>query len=228
MRIFVTRDSGRAVEFDAVVRETHNSSVTVTSHPVEKGSNINDHVRPEPLKLSIEACVSDTPIVEPATQTDGIRGSHTNESLTVQYSQIVAPGVRLPGQQTIAFEALRFDGTLKRVRNVYKDLQEIQADGALCSVRTHGENGIRDYDEMLIVSISAPRSAESGTSVAFSIEMQQVRIVETRKVKPAPKKALKKKGQKPKKEVKAEEKPKQERSFSKAFVKAVAAGVSGG
>ena len=47
---------------DCTVTETHTATSTVTEHPVESGANITDHIRPDPVQLSITGIVSDTPI----------------------------------------------------------------------------------------------------------------------------------------------------------------------
>lgn len=51
------------VQFDAVVSERHELSADVTSHPVEKGSDITDHIRKKPDELSIDGIVTLTPTV---------------------------------------------------------------------------------------------------------------------------------------------------------------------
>lgn len=64
----LTRVSSRSVvlidgfEIDAAVSEEHAFSAEVTAHPVEKGADVADHIRPQPIALSIEGVVSDTPI----------------------------------------------------------------------------------------------------------------------------------------------------------------------
>lgn len=45
--------------FDAVLKTDHTSKVTATSHPIESGANISDHVFAEPAEISIEVGVSD-------------------------------------------------------------------------------------------------------------------------------------------------------------------------
>ena len=58
-------DSGETeiLAFDAVVSLSPEDSVTITDHPVEQGSNITDHARDEPERLSIEGIVSTVPNV---------------------------------------------------------------------------------------------------------------------------------------------------------------------
>ncbi len=51
-----------ALQFDAVVREAHESTMTVTENPVETGVSIADHMYANPLRLSIAAVVTDTPM----------------------------------------------------------------------------------------------------------------------------------------------------------------------
>jgi hypothetical protein len=58
-------DSGETeiLVFDAIVSLSPEDSVTITDHPVEQGSNITDHARDEPERLSIEGIVSTVPNV---------------------------------------------------------------------------------------------------------------------------------------------------------------------
>jgi hypothetical protein len=49
------------LEFDAIIGLTPEDVATLTSHPVERGVNVTDHLRLEPTRLSIEAIMSKTP-----------------------------------------------------------------------------------------------------------------------------------------------------------------------
>jgi hypothetical protein len=55
--------SSEFIEFDASVSETHTGNAEVTAHPVEDGSEMNDHVRRAPEELQINLIVTDDPIV---------------------------------------------------------------------------------------------------------------------------------------------------------------------
>lgn len=55
--------------FDAVLSERHDITSTITEHPVEQGTNIADHVRPDPVVINIQGVITQTPIV--AVGTDG-------------------------------------------------------------------------------------------------------------------------------------------------------------
>lgn len=45
--------------FDAVINSSHESSLTVTKHPVQYGANISDHAIVNPARLSLTIMVSD-------------------------------------------------------------------------------------------------------------------------------------------------------------------------
>lgn len=45
--------------FDAVLKVDHNSSLKISSHPVETGGNISDHAYMEPQSISMEIGMSD-------------------------------------------------------------------------------------------------------------------------------------------------------------------------
>jgi Dit-like tail protein len=53
---------------DCVRQETHSFDSDVTSHPVEKGADVTDHVRPRPITVTLECIVSNTPIEPVASQ----------------------------------------------------------------------------------------------------------------------------------------------------------------
>lgn len=60
--ITIIRDDGEAFSFDAVVTYTLTSSVSVTDHPVESGSDVSDHAQVQPKMLSLSrAIVTETP-----------------------------------------------------------------------------------------------------------------------------------------------------------------------
>lgn len=50
------------VVVDATVREHHEYTSQVTEHPIETGAMIADHVLNEPIRLTIEGEVTDTPV----------------------------------------------------------------------------------------------------------------------------------------------------------------------
>lgn len=58
---------------DVSLRETHGVGAEVTDHPVERGANIVDHIRPLPRTFSIEGLVTNHPIEVPKSHMGGAR-----------------------------------------------------------------------------------------------------------------------------------------------------------
>ena len=50
------------VTVDVVMDESFEINSTVTDHPVEEGANMSDHSRPEPIVITANCIVSETPI----------------------------------------------------------------------------------------------------------------------------------------------------------------------
>ncbi len=169
MSVRLTWTSGdRELEavFDAVVTETHSRSAQVTSHPVEQGSDVADHVYIDPLRLTLEAVVTNTPLATPVTQARNSQG----EVRRVDNAKA---------------NALRFDKDMLRPRDVYEALRKAYNDKSSFDVDT----AIEIYRSMVITSLSVPRDAGSGAQtsngvrvdrLSFSIEMQQIRVASSK------------------------------------------------
>src|SRR4051812_43565615 len=77
---------------DVSISEKHSLSAAVTEHPVESGSNITDHVRPEPRVIQIEGLVTNHPVEMPLSHAGGAQATDDAGFIDV----VTAPGVRLP------------------------------------------------------------------------------------------------------------------------------------
>lgn len=85
------------IRIDATVSRTHVFANTVTDHPVERGANITDHVRPDPVRLNIVGVVSNAPIFLPANDrpgevnVDGSVGTYKTHYVNVSAYRKVTP-----------------------------------------------------------------------------------------------------------------------------------------
>ena len=93
--------------FDAVIRESHHSELTVTENPVETGNVIADHAFMAPMRLEIEAVVSD-----------------------VYWGTVDAAGNKLPSDGDVWASAAG------RGQNAFTLLQGLQASAVPFSVQT--------------------------------------------------------------------------------------------
>ena len=71
------------LDFDASVRESYEASGEATEHAVERGASISDHVKPNADTLTLEAIVTNGPIVAPSHQADGATASVGPRTITV-------------------------------------------------------------------------------------------------------------------------------------------------
>lgn len=136
---------------DCTVTETHTATSTVTKHPVESGSNITDHIRPEPVQLSITGIVSDTPIgareVQRAIEIGGV---------SVQIKQQETP------TSPTGFG-----------RAAWSKLDAMRLAAKPVTVLTRDKK----YESMAIVSLTVPKEAKTGGALYFTAQFEQVRIV---------------------------------------------------
>lgn len=79
---WIDKDTGatQVVQFDVVTKESIETSLQVTSHPVEDGSDVTDNAHPEPIKISIEAYMSNTPLPSNPGVFGNINGPIVSES----------------------------------------------------------------------------------------------------------------------------------------------------
>jgi hypothetical protein len=192
VRFYVSYSAGGSlqfIEFDATTRETHTSVATVTESPVEKGVNVADHIRNELDKFSCEAVVTNTPIRVPLSNLDGTTGKVRNATLTFPVKNdlpIAIPGVGaalkgagvLDSTGTMKVSVLQFDSPFDRVSSVYHELKTLQETGTLVTLTT----SLREYGNMVLRSISAPRASGEGGMITFSLDFVGIRFVETTRV----------------------------------------------
>lgn len=68
---FIPNGSGGTdtIQMDACITESYSVTNTLTDHPVEQGANITDHSRPEPIKITLDCSITNTPISNGNNQT---------------------------------------------------------------------------------------------------------------------------------------------------------------
>lgn len=180
------------IEFDATLGETHPFSNVITEHPVEKGVNVTDHVRPEVDRVTVEAFVTNAPTRVPGSNLDGATGSVQNLELDVPTTTdlpIQIPGVgaalrgsgALRGTLAVQAQTLQFDD-FDRVGSIFHELKTLQEAATLVTIAT----SLREYADFVIQSVNVPRQAGEGDAVRITIEARQLRFVTTKTV-PAPK-----------------------------------------
>jgi len=140
------------VVLDAALSETHTTSAMITSHPVEEGMDITDHIHRQPDALSITGIVS-------------------NISRLLQDS---IPGVAQVSNLSSLIRGVNED----RAKTAYDDLRDLVEQKQLVKIVTT----LREYDNMLLDNITIERNEQFKDALYFTVSARQIRIVSTKSV----------------------------------------------
>lgn len=172
------------IEFDATIREEHTGVTTVTEYHVERGADVADHARPENDRITCDVVVSNTPIRVPTTNTDGVSGGFGPQPLsvpTITHLPKLLPGVGFAESlipqsiETTAVEVLSFDGTMNRIQSVFNELTLLRKSTTLVNISTP----IREYVDMVVRSVTAPRTSGDGSCVTFTFVATEIHFVDS-------------------------------------------------
>jgi hypothetical protein len=146
-----------ALELDAAKLYGFEHVAEIPEHAVEAGAPVSDHIRPVNPTCSIEGLITNTPVLVPTTQMEGV--TRAPAVLTL------GGGAQITVQQ--------WSGPFDRVKACDALLAELATKGELLRVFT----GLRIVEDLGITRYRAERSG--GDAVAVTIELKRVRIVST-------------------------------------------------
>lgn len=178
------------VRFDAVSAETHEALMTLTSHPVEEGANVTDHARPENKQLSIEAYVSNKPLLS----NPGAESFLELGTIPLNLPKVPGAVAPTPGAITRTITA-GIDAALhkapdkasvekpsgdfpNRAKAMWELLTKAQGAAALITVSTT----LEQVDNMMIERVTSPRTVQDGNGATFQVDLKRVRIVKSETV----------------------------------------------
>lgn len=152
------------VTIDATMDETHDLANTVTDHPVEEGSPISDHSRPEPDRVTLRCFISNTPLSTEQQQRaiqEGVFKFQTTAARAVEIGAVDGRGA----QAFAALKKLRDEGTLVKVVTTLKTYAVSSSEG------------------MIVEHLTVPRTLQDYDGLAFTIVLKQIRIVRNRQTR---------------------------------------------
>lgn len=153
---YIARQSEILVEFDCLESENPELENEITDHPVERGADITDHVRPKPLSLQITGFVSNTPVNAQAQQR--IIRSQGVDITTTSVEDSPAGAV----------------GYAENARDILEGLR-VSAD--LLTIVTPS----RVYSNMVIQKLAYPRDARTGDAMRFNMSFKEIRFAENQR-----------------------------------------------
>lgn len=177
-----------SIFLDASIDEGHSMTAQATSHPVETGSNISDHVHTDPRMVRIDGLITNHPIDLPGSHAAGVQIADKEFEWTEQPSiggvQLGGPGViggivggvvSAVGADVHKGSAKGFEPSFDRVQDVWKEFEAIHNEGRVVDIVTT----LHVYHNMVIESLDVQRNAASGNSLPFVATAKQILIVET-------------------------------------------------
>lgn len=172
------------MELDASISESHERSTTITENEVEDGAVISDHAKLNPIKLNLEALISDSPLTlfnsiaglgasTLASRASGLVGTAVSTAASFGAKKLIESG------KAGSVEGIVSNNRTKNPEDAYKYLCELWANRTPFTVQT----ALQKYDNMMIENLSIPRTANNGKSLRFSVSLKQITIVESAVVK---------------------------------------------
>lgn len=162
------------VFFDTVMTESPEFKAKVTAFPVEVGTNVADHVRPEPLEITFDGVVTMTPLDGPTPPTLLDVPSYTPPPFS-SVSNAIGAGIDaikdllFGGPPPIVVSAVAFPVPFDPVSDTESLLEDIVNAGAKCTITlTTG-----DFDSMVLTSVK--RTREDPGEATFTITSTFVR-----------------------------------------------------
>jgi len=154
--------------FDAVFEETHEADLEVTDNPVETGVVVSDHAFMKPLKVTISAGVSDTPLA-------GWGGG-----FQINAGALVGGGTG-EGKDFWSRNVTRdpFASDTSRSKRAYELLTELQKRAEPFDLQT----GLKLYKNMVITSIRTSQDKDTSGALLFTAELREVIVVKTKIMK---------------------------------------------
>lgn len=193
-------DDGNAhvVPVDVVPSHSDDRTAEVTTHPVEKGANINDHIIQQPDTLSLEICQTQSPFITPiqdgAAFSAPIGFSAHNVPLNVQPNAFKPGGLlfltRGVGAAIAAIggalglsspdaapsvTVITADGPTDRIGDLHDALIKVKTEGRFCTVTFRG----RIYPNYVVTKVGWKTQKNEVGLGRFSLELQSINIVAT-------------------------------------------------
>ena len=188
-----TADNSISIYFDCTTRETHESQLLVTEHPVETGPNITENARRQLDKFSSQIFVSNAPIVILSSKSQyQYGGKQTQTALMPPKIQkdipinplgaavalasmgVAAIGGALFGQPKPAqLNALTWSKPFDQVADVLNLLTWFQDYAKVLTVHSSK----RSYSNVLLEKVRMNRTNVEGTGAQFDLDFKQLRVV---------------------------------------------------
>jgi hypothetical protein len=192
MSVTIKAANGDIFWFDAVTDYKLNLSSQVSSHPIESGANVADHVVRQNPKIRLSGLFSDyDPHIDRPSfsllvnQTDEVKSTRIVNNYKQEEVTVRSKGV---GSQTLTgfdYDIVQNSVPVVSSEFIKKRLNEIQRGGEACTVIEFDGAVIKAngfFQNAIIVSIDYVESPDSGDALYVDMELEIVTFVDLKKV----------------------------------------------
>ena len=165
----IIRNNGTIIFFDAAESVVRSLPSRVTSHPIETGATISDHIVTDPITISVTAIISDAAFQ--LTDVDTF-----SENRTVQFPDRQTRNTEGELQTIPGAEITRRVAIAGRSLKVLQELEEIRDGREKFIIETRNEV----FDNMVFTSFQVPRDASTGEASRVIFTAQQIEEVQRR------------------------------------------------
>lgn len=168
--------AGSAIEFDAILTESHRREAEATRHPVESRADVSDHIIRGPRTLEIVGVVSNYPII-PAGEL--AKDWLAEEEKRLKRHERVRRAAGLAGPLILLTDQYE-PGTppalepFDRARLAWNRLEELWRNSTLVRIVTR----LSDYPRMAIVGLDVPRDARTASELRVTISLEEIHTVD--------------------------------------------------
>lgn len=139
-----------AITIDATITENHRRASQITDHPIETGSNIQDHIFREPRRLDLVGEVTDSPV-----HSFGLL-----DGSAFQLGGVLGDLIGLTERRLEAFEQFE---AMHESRELVKIV-----------------TGLTVYEDMALIAANFPKNNQTGKRLLFRLSFQEIVKVTTR------------------------------------------------
>lgn len=147
---------------DVVMSEGHKMSSRVTEFPVEEGSAFSDNIRPNPMMITCEGIVTNTPLPSNLAQQSKIGKPLFSQPDTVSGGS-TEPAV---------IQHLRSDEAYEYLRNIWLAGQPV-------TIRT----SLGVFERMALEDLDIPRDPQTGDALKFTASFKQIQVISNERLK---------------------------------------------
>lgn len=183
---------------DAVLSEQYDIAAAVTVHPIEHGSPLTDHVRAEPIKITLDGVVTNTPLYLPPDHTDGmVSTNHMIEARGQTLADAIERSKFTPGLgqspveaqiAAVAASQIRLPGRQGYVRTNIGNRERLVVDTLIRlrdkAIQLTCESGLRRWSNLVLASSTVRREANKQLRISLSLQEVQGAVVTALEVVP--------------------------------------------